>query len=391
MAKRVNLVTGALGFSGAYLLRELLAQGQTVIGTDLASNIDSPSQREICAQIGLDLEHPKLTLVPANLLEPDSLKALSESPPTHVFHTASLYDYSASLERLRQVNVVGTQNLVESLDSSRLERFVHWSTCGVFGKPYTAASGDKVNIPFAEDSPSPKNTEYGLPGPAGTKLVNVYSVTKWEQEQMLWKRHREEGLPLTVIRPAPIYGPGSNYGHGGIILAIAQGFVPAIPKDARHYITSSVHVQDIARFAAFAVTRDETLGEDYNVVDNSIISYAEFLQYIALLTGRNLREVPFITLERARPVMERAAHLWTWLEQSLGIPRVKVFEVQSAPYVSSSYWLSNRKSLKTGFEYSYPDVHEGLKDTIAWFRRMGWLSDRSQLMQVSSQGSKPTG
>ena len=93
-----------------------------------------------------------------------------------------------------------------------------------------------------------------------------------------------------------------------------------------------------------------------HMVDNSIISYFDYLTYIALLTGRSMRQVPLVKLRWLRPVMVGAATAWTWLEKNLGVPRVRVFEVQSATYVSSSYWLSNRKSQQTGFQYAYPDV-----------------------------------
>ena len=386
---RLNLVTGGLGFSGSYVVRELLAAGERVVATDLQSALSNPELREVMRGIGLDLDHPDLELVPADLGKPDSLKALFERPLTHVFHTASLYDYSASIERLRQINVEFARNLLDVAVDAELERFVHWSTCGVFGKPYTAADGGKVNVPFNERSPSPRNTPDEATEPPGTHLVNAYSVTKWEQEKMMWKAHRDRGLPLTVVRPAPIYGPGSSYGHGGIILAIAQGLLPAIPKDARNYVTTSVHVQDIARFACFAVGDAATVGEDYNIVDDSIISYSEFLQYIALLAGRPMREIPLIKQRHLKPLMLGAAHAWTFLERRLGVPRVRVFEVQSAPYVSSSYWLSNRKSQACGFSYSYPDVKEGLKDTVTWFRESGWLTDRRRLLGGGSGGSKP--
>ena len=332
-----------------------------------------------------------LTWVGANLLEPDTIADLFEGRDiTHVFHVASLYDYSASLERLRTINVEGTRNLLEHATEADLERFVHWSTCGVFGKPYTAADGDKVNVPFNEESSSPKTTAPSADGPRGTHLVNDYSVSKWEQEKMIWRSHREDDLPVTVVRPAPIYGPGSSYGHGGIILAIAHGLVPAIPVDSKNYITTSVHVADVAGFACYIAEQEGTIGEDYNIVDNSIISYHEFLHYIALLTGRDMKDLPFLDLEKLAPLMETAARAWRWLEENFGIPRVRVFEIQSANYISSSYWLSNRKSLSTGYEYRYPDVKEGLKDTVAWFRDMGWLTDPEQAMIVSEEGSKPT-
>ncbi len=382
MDDRVNLVTGCFGFSGSYVMRELLRAGQRVIGTDLASSLDDEQLRRTLEATGLELDHPDLELVPADLLDPASLEALFSRPVTHLFHTASLYDYSAPLELLRRINVDGGRNLLDAALRADLTRVVHWSTCGVFGKPYTAADGSKVNVPFSEQSPSPRNTPDDATEPPGTHLVNPYSVTKWEQEKMMWQAHRDHGLPLTVVRPAPIYGPGSSYGHGGIILAIAQGFLPAIPKDAHNYITTSVHVEDTARFACFIADRDDAVGEDYNMVDSSIISYAEFLQYIALLCGRSMRELPLLKQRHLRPLMLGAAKAWTWLEKNLDVPRVRVLEVQSATYVSSSYWLSNRKSLQTGFEYRYADVREGLKDTVAWMREIGWLTNRRRLLGV---------
>ena len=388
MDDRLNLVTGCFGFSGSYVLRELLRSGQRVVGTDLPSALKNDDLRRTLRAVGLELDHPDLELVSADLLDPSSLGPLFERPVTHVFHTASLYDYSAPLERLRRINVEGGRNLLEAALGRRLARFLHWSTCGVFGKPYTAADGPRVNVPFSERSPSPRNTPDDAAEPPGTHLVNPYSVTKWEQEKMFWRAHRERGLPLTVVRPAPIYGPGSAYGHGGIILAIAQGLLPVMPADARNFITTSVHVEDMARFACFVADRPEAAGEDYNVVDSSIISYAEFLQYIALLTGRRIRELPLVKQRHLRLLMVAAARAWTWLEQTYGVPRVTVMEVQSATYVSSSYWLSNRKSLETGFGYRFADVREGLKQTVAWLGDVGWLTDRRRLMGVHAGGTK---
>ncbi len=387
MMERLNLVTGCSGFSGAYVVRNLLRRGERVIGTDLASALDNQKNMAALETVGVDFNDPNLEIIPSDLLDKESLKKLFEKPITHIFHTASLYDYSAKLEVLRRVNVDGTRNFIEmAMECGTLKHFIHWSTCGVFGKPFTAAKGEKVNIPFDENSSSPKNTVGD--GPEGTYLVNDYSVTKWEQEQMIWKLYREQKFPVTVVRPAPIYGPGSTYGHGGIILVIAHGLLPFIPSDCKNYITTSVHVDDMARFAIFASDRPEFIGEDYNVVDNSIISYHEFLHYIALLTGRKMPDIPFITVSALYPVMARAAALWTMLQQRFGIPRVRVFEIQSAEYVSSSYWLSNRKTLETGFEYLYPDVREGLKDTVTWFRKMGYLTDKSELMVSGGNTAK---
>ena len=66
-------------------------------------------------------------------------------------------------------------------------------------------------------------------------------------------------------------------------------------------------------------------------------------------------------------------HLWTWLERTFGVPRLRVIEPQSAVYIGSSYWISNRKALASGFSYRYADVRQGLIDTVTWMRDVGWL------------------
>ncbi len=390
MAEPIDLVTGAAGFSGSHLLRELLAAGRSVLATDRRAMIEDAETRRVLRACGLDLDHPNLRWLPADLLQPRTLAALFDHPVTRVFHTASLYDYSAPLERLRRVNVQGARNLLEAAADAQLERFVHWSTCGVYGKPHTAAQrGSRSNLPFTERSSSPKTMPLDATGPEGTELVNAYSVSKWEQEQLLWRARRERGLPLTIIRPAPIYGPGSSYGHGGLALGIACGMLPVLPVDAQNYITTSVHVHDLARFAVHIAQLPGSIGEDYNVVDDSIISYYDFLRYIALLTGARVRDLPLVDLKRAQRLLEATARGWRWAETRLGMRRLRVFEIQSTSYIASSYWISNRKSKATGFRYDYADVREGLKDTIDWFRELGWLGDRSLLYAASPEGSKP--
>lgn len=377
MAKqRPDLVTGAAGFTGLHVVKALRAEGRRVVATDLPGMLADEAHMGMVRRCGVDPEDRGITWVPADLLEPDTLAPLfaGANAPARVFHVASLYDYSAPLSRLRRINVEGTRNLLAFAVEADLERFVHWSTCGVFGKPWPASAGKKSNLPFSEASPSPKNSPPGATQPAGTQLVNAYSVSKWEQEQLVWEASREQGLAVTVVRPAPIYGPGSTYGHNGIIIAIARGLVPVLPADARNAVTTSVHVEDIAGFAVWIASREEGRGEDFNVVDDSIISYYDFLKYIGLLTGRRMLDIPLVPLPAIRIAALGAAHAWTWLERNFGVPRVRVLETQSATYIGSSYWLSNRKTQRVGYRYRYPDVREGLKDTVAWLREEGWLA-----------------
>jgi dihydroflavonol-4-reductase len=375
--KRINLVTGACGFVGSHLVKRLLEDGQRVIATDLAGAFAHPKGKKIFRNIGVDFSHPGCEVIPCDLTDKESLKKLFEKPVTHIFHTASLYDYSAPMELLKKVNIEGSVNLFElAAGHSGLERFLHWSTCGVFGKPFSRKDGNLCNIPFTEESSSPKSTPYGRDRPLGTYLVNDYSVTKWKQEQIAWKLHRDKGLPLTVIRPGPLYGPGSDYGCGGILIAINKGRIPFVPKDAKNYLTTSAHVDDLVGFSVDIADKDFGLGEDYNVVDDSVISYYEFVHHLGRLVGRRMRDLPFVSLQWTRPSIVWAAKFWCWLEEMFGVPRIRVFEPPSAAYMSSSYWFSNKKVKETGYVFRYPDVHEGMRDTVDWFRKVGWLDPK---------------
>ena len=369
---RKALVTGAFGFSGLHLLKRLLEDGYQVFATDLGDALESPDRLQVANSIGLNIHHPGLTLVAADLMQPVTIiQLLKTSGPVDVlFHLASLYNYSASLDALFRINVTGTQNLLSLLKEYKPAHLVHFSTCGVFGKPIK--NGKHCNIPFTENSSSPRNVPPGADGPLNTKLVNEYSISKFKQEQLVWNFASENEVPVTVLRPAPIYGPGSTYGHGGIIKVIADGLLPAIPADARNYINASVHVGDLVKFAAFVAVEPDHFGQDYNVADSSVISYFDFLSYIALLTGRDFIEIP-LSLDLVRPALVGTAGVMTWLERNLFLPRIRVLEVQSAQYIGSSYWISNQKVLSTGYEFEYASVKEGLKNTVTWFKSQGLI------------------
>ena len=82
---------------------------------------------------------------------------------------------------------------------------------------------------------------------------------------------------------------------------------------------------------------------------------------------------PLINLEWAMPLALAAARFWQWLHVKYGVRRVRVFEIGSAVYIGSSYWISNKKTRDWGFTYNYPDVRVGLRYTIEWFQQIGWI------------------
>lgn len=63
--------------------------------------------------IGLDFSNPNCKVIPADLTDKESLKGLFKYQVTHIFHTGSLYNYSAPMDLLKKVNIDGAINLFE--------------------------------------------------------------------------------------------------------------------------------------------------------------------------------------------------------------------------------------------------------------------------------------
>lgn len=396
-----SLVTGACGFSGMHLVKYLVEKGEPVRATDLASAAENPKLKSIREHLDVDFERDGVEFIPADLTDKDSLKPAVKGVGT-VYNTASLYDYSAPMSALERVNILGTNNLCDVMIDEGVERVIHWSSNAVYGHPYMPRSyhnplrtiyemfrgqllwpwlKDKkykrpgkhlTNVPSTEDGSTPINT----PGdrPRGTYLVNDYSVTKWKQEQVIYRYYKEKGLPVTIIRPSAIYGPGSDYGLGGIVITLAEGFWPILPADLMNFLVVSVHVRDVARAAYFLAQQEEAIGEDYNLNDDSVIDQLEFLKTAGLLLGRKVRAVPLLYLSAIEPLAILYIRMGEWLQKHFEVFELpRIFEESSAHYVSNSYWISNEKIKRLGFRLEYPDFKVGLRDTIAWFIKVGWV------------------
>ena len=395
------LVTGACGFSGGHMVKILQENGVAVRGTDLQRAFDDEKVRLVQDGIGLDWSARGVEFMASDLLDRESLIKVLDGVDI-VYHTASLYDYSAPMSTLQKVNVGGTINLLEAMVASGVERLVHWSTAGVYGHPNMPNSSrnplramydlfwghavrpwlnDKnyhrpphhpTNLPFTEEKSTPLNT----PGdaPRGTWLVNDYSVTKWKQEQIVQRYASEKGVKFTILRPAPLYGPGSDYGIGGIIIAIAEGLASTLPLDLRNYLMVNCHVRDIGRAAYFLSQRDDSIGEDFNVSDPTIISQLDFLKISALLVGRKVHLIPFLRMPWLQPLGIWSARYLRWCESRFPqFRRYRIWEESSARYLSSSYWISSEKLKSFGFEWEYPDFKLGLRNTVEWMIETGWI------------------
>ncbi len=232
----LSVVTGAGGFVGGALVRRLLAEGDQVRAVVLPRDPAAATLR--AAHSGHALEVVEADVTDLVALAPAFAGA------TRVFHAAALVHAWAPRQRFRAVNVGGAVNVARAAVEHGVGRLVHVSTTDVFG----FADGGRV---LDESSPYRRWNE-------------PYADTKIEAEEMLWSWRRARGLPLTVIYPGWVYGPGDRAFFPGLADAIAGGLMTFWARDVR---LAWVYVENLVDACVRASETPAAVGEGYIVFD----------------------------------------------------------------------------------------------------------------------------
>lgn len=276
-----DLVTGALGFAGLYLVRDLLAAGRTVSGLGRQPD-GSPAPPWIggfrraaeTAGAGLRFEGQAgaFSYHEADLLDPAALaRALDAAQPDVIYHLAAQSSAAASFTAPREtinVNLLGTLNLLESVRA-----------LPAAGRPLVVVAGS------AE--------EYG-PQPAGsapvTELaplapVSPYAVSKAAQTLLCRQYHQSYGLPVIIARPFGHTGPGQHPrfafpSFARQIAAAESGRGPTeILTGNLDAVRDFLHVQDVVR-AYRALAEHGRHGDTYNICSGTALTMAGGLRIL---------------------------------------------------------------------------------------------------------------
>ena len=219
------LVTGATGFTGGHLARELSRQGHQVVALVRPGSASGPLR-----DAGIEVFEGQLT-------RRDDVVAAAAGVE-RIYHIAAVFRTAGHPDSYyRDVNVGGTLNILEAARHHGCERVVHCSTIGVHG--------------HIEDPPADENYR--------TKPDDIYQQTKLEGERAAAEAI-ERGQPVTIFRPGSIYGEG-DLRFLKLFKAIRKGrFFMIGPGDVRLHL---VHVEDLVRGIMLCGSKTEALGQTF--------------------------------------------------------------------------------------------------------------------------------
>jgi dihydroflavonol-4-reductase len=316
------LITGATGFLGSALLPLLAERGHAL---RVLARSDAAAAERLGAEV-----------VRAALDDRDAVRRALRGVEA-VYHLAGQVAFDgADPAALFRLHVEGTRTLLEDAHAAGVGRVVLASTSGTVGI-----------------SREPKvHTEADAPALAVVARWPYY-LSKIYAENAALRIHRDTGLPLVVLNPSLLLGPGdARLSSTDVVLKALERRLPALPSGG----VSFVDVRDAAAAFAAALERG-TPGERY-VVTGANMTFAEFFGRVARLSGvpaPALRLPPAVNVAGAR-LLERW-HAWRGSEAPVAAEEVAMGE--------HFFYVDAAKAARV-LGFTARDPHETLRATVAW-------------------------
>lgn len=324
------LVTGAGGFTGQALARYLVERGHAVRGL-----VRNPAHAGQLAAAGVE--------VLTGDVRDEALVRRAVAGVHVVYHLAAVFRRAGVPDsEYRTVHVDATRQLIEAAAHAGVERLVHCSTVGVHGHV-------QGNQPATEDAPF-------APG-------DIYQQTKLEGEWMARETARRTGLPVAIVRPGPIYGPGDRRLFK-LIGGVARRRFKILGSGRPRF--QMVYVDDLVEGFRLAGEHPDAVGRTYIITGREAPTLSELVREIA-----DVAQVP--------PPRLRLPVWPFWLLgaacEAVCIPlRVEppIFRRRVKFFTNNRWFDTSRARQELGYVPRMP-LREGLARTIESYRRLGWV------------------
>lgn len=315
-------VTGATGFIGGRLAQKLRADGHEVIAL-----VRSPAKAAALKELGIALAEGDITH-----------RASLRDPMTGVdgvFHVAAWYKIGAPDKHLAyDINVNGTRNVLETMRDLGIPKGVYTSTLAIFSDTHGQMADENYRFTGRHLS------EYDR-----TKALAHYEVAL----PMM-----QAGLPLVIVQPGAVYGPGDQSDLRGALVQYLKRQLPIIPGGLT---LCWAHVDDIVQGHIWAMEKGR-IGETY-IIAGYPHTFAEVLKLAEQITGIR---APRLTAPPA--LLKLAAGIMGVLENIL--PLHGAYTAEGLRASAGVTYLGDNRKARRELGYAPRPLADGLPETLAY-------------------------
>lgn len=324
-------ITGSSGFIGRTLIEKLVARGFSVRGL-----VRKPMESA-----------PNVEYVSGDIMDPDSLRRGMEGC-RYLFHLAAYAkNWAPDLKTFDRINIDGTRNVFTVAREQGVERIVWTSTIVTLGPTEPGGVGDEA---------MPRITENFFTDYERTK-------TEMERESVRWVA---EGLPLVVVNPTRVFGPGLLSESNTVSQLIDQyrrGRMPILFNFGKN-IGNYVLVDDVAEGHVLAMEKGR-IGERY-ILGGDNVSLKELFRTVDAIDGKKHFQIPLL---RFGPLV--AAHV---LE--LGAKMFGIYPAFTPGWIRTflADWAFTSEKASRELGYQWTPFEDGVRRTCRWLderRRTG--------------------
>ena len=313
-------VTGATGFVGSHVVRQLIEGGHEVVAV-----VRNPAKARELAKLGV-------TIAQGDVTDKESMREPMRGVDG-VFHIAGWYKVGVKDKSDgEKINIQGTRNVLELMKELGIQKGVYTSTLAVNSDTH----GKEVD------------ESYHFTG----KHLSEYDRTKWVAHYEVADPMIAAGLPLVIVLPGVIYGPEDTSSVRTTFIQYLQRKLPMLPAGTAF---SWAHVEDIARGHILAMEKGK-VGESY------IIAGPTHSLVDAMHVAENITGVPAPRMIVPAGVLKAMAAVMGVIEKIVPVP-----DEYSAEYLrvnaGTTYIGSNAKARRE-LGYNPRSLKEGLTQTL---------------------------
>jgi dihydroflavonol-4-reductase len=337
------LVTGATGFVGGMVARELVG-----IGREVRLLVRPTADRRNVRDLPVEIYH-------GDVRDLDSL-IRATAGCAQVYHVAALYKlWVRHKQEIYECNVTGTENVLKAARERGVEKVIYTSSVATLGLPGNGTTGNEETPVSLSD------------------MVGHYKRSKFLAEQAVL-RSAAEGVPVVIVNPSTPVGVGDlkPTPTGKLIVDFLNGWMPGYVDTGLNL----VDVEDVARGHLLAAEKGR-VGEKY-ILGHENLTLQQILSLLAELTGRSAPrfKVPYVLALSVAYLDAALARL---------IPGREPFAPPVGVKLSRKKMFFDPSKAVRELGWTQTPVREALRKAVQWFVENGYVKG------LGNQGARSAG